>query len=477
MRQWLYCTSLIVKYISIHRKIYLYQKTCFHKMATSEAIRKKILEKVFYLKDISEALESHKKKLKSKSWTFVSAIYTQENELVETHVCCRLCKNVFKYNLTDGRGSTSNLSKHINKCSVKPQKKHSNEGNSKHSRDYSIMSAIFLNIEQCLTGSGKIGSGYKSVLSPEHKKLMLSACSDFIIDDLRPFNALEGRGLRSLLSASATIQMLYPRDDLDEVSYYLPHRNTVRNNISCIANEIRTEIKEELSSVFGRGAAGGAIALDLWTDPHRHLSYMCVIAHYINEKFEMCQRTLANEHLASNRAKDGDYVFSVLKKILSNYDVNLEDAKQRIVFMSDRASNLLNALLAYNHITCSLHFLSNSVKKIFVGGRPLVILNVCKSIVLEEKNKMQLLVDVKKEEIGSLIEFLEIFYLATKSMESTSKPTIFCTLAWFDKIERWIKKSPTDSEMTAKQIIIRSLDVMMQWPVSQKMTMMLNLKM
>lgn len=73
--------------------------------------------------------------------------------------------------------------------------------------------------------------------------------------------------------------------------------------------------------------------------------------------------------------------------------------------------------------------------------------------VLEKNGKFGLLANITKDEIESLVQFLDVFHHATKSMESTSKPTIFAVVAWLDKLERFIKQSPDDSliVLTAKQ--------------------------
>lgn len=334
-------------------------------------------------------------------------------------------------------------------------------------------------------------SGYRSLLSAKHRKIMLNGCTDFIVSDLRPMYALEGEGLRSLLSSFSTVHMAYQPVDLENASYFLPSRHTVGRNIGVVAKKIKDHIKEELRAVFARGGAGGSISLDIWTDEHRHLSYMCVIAHYINDKFEMCQRVLANEYLASDISKDNVYILSVVKKILSGYDIDIDEARKRMVYVTDRGPNILKALSSYNHITCALHFLSNTVKRVFEDGRPEELLGTCKAVVryikksgkaeqfdpslksssdirwnfaivmmrsivaknnwdklcqvLEESERMDLLGEATKEELELLIGFLEVFYVATKAMETTSKPTITFVLPWFHKIERCMESSPNDS--------------------------------
>lgn len=328
---------------------------------------------------------------------------------------------------------------------------------------------------------------------------MIKGCTDYIVMDLRPMHALEGAGLHSLLSSFSTIHMAYQPIDLEEVSYFLPNRNTVQAHIGKNATQIRLLIKKDLQSAVGRGQPGGGIALDLWTDSYRQLSYLGIITHYINEKFEMCQRLIVCKSLPSDRQKDADFILVAIKKEIEKYGLNLDEINERVVFVTDRGKNIVKALRLYNPLTCALHFLCNVIKKTFDCGRPKDVLNACKSIVgyikrsgkndqfhpslksssevrwnyavtmmksivandnwtlmlniLEESNKMNILDGVTKEELESLIQFLDIFHMATKSMETTSKPTVFAVLAWFDKIERFLKRLPTDAPIiqTAKE--------------------------
>lgn len=94
-------------------------------MATTEAIRRKIAANVYRIENINEVLQNHRKKFNSNVWNFMCAIYTDEDALIETHVCCRLCKCVFKYQVTadaSKRASTSNLFKHLQLCKAKDAK-------------------------------------------------------------------------------------------------------------------------------------------------------------------------------------------------------------------------------------------------------------------------------------------------------------------------------------------------------------------
>lgn len=84
-------------------------------MATAESIRKNITSGAFQLKNIRN---EEGRRFKSNVWNFMCTIYDDKDALIETHVCCRLCKNVLKYSLDwkINLGSTSNLAKHLKTC-------------------------------------------------------------------------------------------------------------------------------------------------------------------------------------------------------------------------------------------------------------------------------------------------------------------------------------------------------------------------
>lgn len=73
--------------------------------------------------------------------------------------------------------------------------------------------------------------------------------------------------------------------------------------------------------------------------------------------------------------------------------------------------------------------------------------------VLVASPKRKLLDRIDKEEIVDMIRFLTLFNRATKSMETTARPTIHNVLAWYDAIEKQVQLSGNESAIikTAKE--------------------------
>lgn len=240
------------------------------------------------------------------------------------------------------------------------------------------MGAIISLCDLILVKHQEFASGFQNILKKDDQKILLDACVKFVTIDLRPIYAICGEGLKSLLAAFAKITLRYSEYDINELSHSLPHRNAVRNKIHHVCEEIQFKLKIELKNIFGNGGPGGAFSTDIWTDNFKQQSYICVTVHYIDADFKMHCRTLANSYMKATKKKDGAYICSKIKKVLEKYGI-LNSPK--VIFMSDRGSNMLSGLSDYEHISCALHFLCNCLKKTFKDGKLKTILLTCKKIV------------------------------------------------------------------------------------------------
>lgn len=423
-----------------------------------------IRNKTFTTEDIRQAVFTKKRSFTSAAWSRYLAIYDANHSLIESHVQCKVCRGIFKSGIEDGQG-TSNLLRHMRKCSAMSKAKEQET-------------------------QPKI-SGFQSVLSDVHKRLMLFACVAFVVLDLRPIFAIEGEGLRQLLHAFAIITTTYVQNigDIDAMSYFLPSRDTVRNHIVGAASKIQVKLKQLMEPVFGDTGWGGAISFDIWTDEYLQNSYIGINAHFVDENFKLHNRVIGNVILANNRSKSGEYILRKVRKRLRKLGINLD----KVVFVTDRGSNVIAALKDYQHIACALHFINNCLQNCFKSGRPAEILVICRKIIryikksgqntlfeptlkspsnvrwnyahqmlsslvagdnwdvleqtLRGTEKQKLFDKLNKNEVIELISFLNIFNRATKSMETTSTPTLHNVLAWYSAIERHLQFSGQESEI------------------------------
>lgn len=336
----------------------------------------------------------------------------------------------------------------------------------------------------------QFSGGFQTLLTKNHQEILLGACAKFITLDLRPMYALCGEGLRCLLAAFAMIAAAFPGNDLFDLTYMLPHRDTVRSKIRKLSEQVQVHLKHEFLEIYDKVGPGGAFAVDIWTDNFKQRSYMCVTAHYIDKSFKLHCRTIANSYMDVNKAKDGTYVKEKIQKSLRKYGITIS---RNCIFISDRGSNMLSALRNFDHISCVLHFISNCLKKMFEEEKLKVILTTCKKLirfikksgknelfkpslkstsdvrfnyaltmfqsllsndnwnimidVVRDTPKANLMERINKDELMHLVKFLNLFERATKSTESTNYPTIHRVLAVFAAVETHLLPSENDHQL------------------------------
>lgn len=95
----------------------------------SAHIYKKIKAKEFRTEDVKAAFQNTKRKFISPVWNNFRAIFNDKDELIATHVVCKLCDSVYTYKV-DNNGTetlkketgTTNLLRHLKVCRSKTKK-------------------------------------------------------------------------------------------------------------------------------------------------------------------------------------------------------------------------------------------------------------------------------------------------------------------------------------------------------------------
>lgn len=119
------------------------------------------------------------------------------------------------------------------------------------------------------------------------KKLIRDGATRFVVDDLRPFYAIEGTGLNALIGVVLNIAKKYPNASADDIMNLLPSRTTLRNHVVESAKSKIEAIKTELQSVLIYPGEF-SVAVDLWKDQYKAKHYVGVVAHYYIEKKRRC---------------------------------------------------------------------------------------------------------------------------------------------------------------------------------------------
>lgn len=303
-------------------------------------------------------------------------------------------------------------------------------------------------------------------------------------------NAICGDGMKDLLSTFTLVGAKCGTVAPDDIKLFLPHRTTVSTDIKKAAKYVREGIQKEIDKVFGINGVGGAMCTDLWTDDHRKISYMCVTLHYVDDNFELHSRIIANRYVETDTGKTWDIILRDLKNIF--YEYGLDDTQiKRIIFVTDRGTNIVKALNFYTRLNCMDHFIHKVVEKIMGTGRPREVISACthtvryikksglndcfgyglksasairwttNSLMLEsidtnwdklreiliEHGNISKLQDVTKEEVEQMIDFIDVFSQAILMMEQTKKPTLNYVCMWLSFLDNHIAVNDEDTDL------------------------------
>lgn len=334
---------------------------------------------------------------------------------------------------------------------------------------------------------------YQEDLTEDDKILIKNACSGFIVQDLRPLNALKCKGLHTLMKTFAFICHKYPGIQ-HEPAEYMPSTETVARNILIQFKEVQNKLKPMLRDAFSISevGCGAAICVDVWTDSFRQISYLGATVHFIDDNFFLHSRVIDNKPLDSSQSKTGEYLLEQIKSVLVEYNVDID--LELITFVTDRGANLIKALDKYCRHNDGPHFLHNTVKRIFLSGSPKDLLNCSKELVahikhaglndlfspslkshvetrwntvltvfesieknwdklvevLAERNEMNYLRNIQRGELIDMIKFLTPFREGTLHMETSKKVTLFWCCVFFKILEKHLNPTTADSALIAE---------------------------
>lgn len=276
----------------------------------------------------------------------------------------------------------------------------------------------------------------------------------------------------------------------------LPHPTTVSRQLLDLANNLVPQLGQLLHPQFLN--VGGAISLDIWSDDFKKQSYMGVIVHFLDEKFALHDRILATHHIPADLKKTGKNLKTEIYKILRKFKIFEAFSKtpKRVVFTTDRGSNIICGLKDNERLNCFAHLLNNLVGaacKVIDGHGG--ILESCKSVVsyikrlglntqfkngalkmscetrwnsnydmllsvlknwdevvdlLEKQNASEKLMDLDHVTIRLLVDFLQPFKIATTEVEASLRPTLYLVQLWSQIISQHLTDKPTDDHLISE---------------------------
>lgn len=223
-------------------------------------------------------------------------------------------------------------------------------------------------------------------------------------------------------------------------------------------------------------------------------SYMSFTSHFVDSDFKLHDRILATNFIPADIAKTGANLKVEIFKILRQF--NIFDAlftfPKRLIFVTDRGSNLVCGLNEHDRLNCFAHLLNNLAKKAYQvindnGG----ILETCRNVVsyikrsglnefengalkmavdtrwnsnydmldslsrnwnevldiLNKCNATEKLNDLQKSSIDAIVAFLKPIKEATVDSEASKRPTLYLVQLYVQIIQNHLLPKPTDLEI------------------------------
>lgn len=183
----------------------------------------------------------------------------------------------------------------------------------------------------------------------------------------------------------------------------IPHRTTISRQVDLRAKAIKNDVViPEIKKYVNRW--GGSITSDMWTEGYTQTPYITVTCHYINNAWELVERTLATQEFDSDLRHTGINIKQELDKIMASFELK----SNGVIFVSDRGANMLAAFKDYSHLSCSDHMINTVLTHVFDNKKIAeslpdvqVLLTSAKELVryFKKSGLMQLLSKSLKQEV------------------------------------------------------------------------------
>lgn len=157
-----------------------------------------------------------------------------------------------------------------------------------------------------------------------------------VSEDLLPFSFVEGPGLKRFLLRRGIVS------DASEI----PVRTTIsRGALDDAYETMKTLVTSKLPT-----DAKYHISTDTWTDRYRHLPYIAVVVHVLDEHFKLLTVPLKTDHLPAPHT--GSAILEDVLNTVKDFGLNRE---RLFAVISDSASNMIRAFRDFAHIRCADH--------------------------------------------------------------------------------------------------------------------------
>lgn len=201
----------------------------------------------------------------------------------------------------------------------------------------------------------------KNLLTDDKEKLKLAA-TDFIVNDLRPFEAICGDGLLNFASTIWNLGAKYGATSSKFIEKIIPSPQTVSRRVSTDADAYKTVILKSLEYCANKNGLG--ITTDLWQDKFKRITYMSLTAHFFNDtenEMRLEDQIFCMQPFEASESKNATNLRKHINDKLIEF--NLLQHASKIVFVSDRGPNVTKALEIYTRLNCYPHLSNNIAEK------------------------------------------------------------------------------------------------------------------
>lgn len=256
----------------------------------------------------------------------------------------------------------------------------------------------------------------KATISAIDKAKLINAGVDMVSKDLRPFASIQGEGMIDFSHTLWNLGAKYGAVSNDEMIDIMPCPQAIGKNV-----RIKAKVKkDQMHGLLLKAVEYSpfiAITCDVWQDNYKRISYLGVTAHFYSEDLKLCDQVIALKPLDWNKKKDHAFIKQTVRDVIETCKIPFD--KNKIIFITDRGSNMKKALKDFIRLNCFPHFVNNVAKE------------SCK-------------IDIIKNNIaacGDLVRFMKISghnNQLEKSLKSSSPTRFNSVLATVDSIiENW----------------------------------------
>lgn len=341
--------------------------------------------------------------------------------------------------------------------------------------------------------SNKLTSFFKPQsrnIDKKDKETLLQASVEMCCKDLRPFDIVSGEGF---VNFAQTLVNIGVKNGNINVTDILPHPTTISRHVTETADNLRSQLVLEINKKVKEGLC--AASTDMWTDDYRKKSFVAVTVHYFDDDWQLASKLLYTCDFPNER-KTGINIRKELFRRFSQFGLN-NDAIEKITFVTDRGSNIINALEPFKRLDCMAHIINTVLRNLFqadylkennlkvfetlIGAKSLVtymkqsglVTRLSKSVhqdsetrwnsklemllsvyelyeeisaILLERGEECRLQDIHLDVLPELIKFLEPFKDACLSLEKEEKITLPLVLLWQKKLLSGCEFKPDDED-------------------------------